>query len=389
MPSRLVVYGFVINLFIGVVYAWSVISHQLTSQLGWTIAEANAPFAAHASLTSVLFIVSGGLRDRYGARLTLCSGVALFALGLFLSSFTSTSSELMISFSLISGVGSSLCLSSIIPTVLLSTKPIKRSKASGVIVSGFALSPLLFAPLLNLLFANFGFYHSLELLGVITFVVTFPIAWKLTANARRAHTAVIKATESDSPLLKTLQTRSYYAIWVAKVAIMATAFMFIGNVINIAHSFTPISNLFYLTSLFAVSNFFGRISSGFAVEKIGESATILTLLLIQAINLLLFLSHQSLVMFTVGVVIAGYSFGGAFGLLPALVANKFGLKYYGLNWGATSFAAAMGSYFAHLTVDMSHQIYGDYTLAFLALASLNLVALVFFKFNFKTASTSD
>lgn len=389
MPSRLVLYGFIVNFFIGVVYAWSVISHQLTSDWGWTVAEANAPFAAHTSLTSVLFIIAGGMRDKLGARLTLCSGVTLFSLGLFLSGFTSTSSELMISFSLISGVGSSLCLSSIIPTVLLSTKSIKRSKASGLILSGFALSPLFFAPLLNLLFIHFGLFQSLELLGVITFIVTFPLAWKLTASNKKRNSIVINTSQFDSPLLKTLQTRAYYAIWVAKLAIMATAFMFIGNVINIAHSLTSIPNLFYLTSLFAVSNFCGRISSGFWVEKMGESITIQVLLFIQALNLIFFLDYQSYFALTLGVALAGYCFGGAFGLLPALVANKFGLKHYGLNWGALSFAAAMGSSFAHLTVDTSHQMYGDYTLTFFALAAFNLVAIIFFKFNFKTASTSD
>lgn len=386
MSNRLVMYGFVVNFFIGVVYAWSVISHQLISNWGWTVAEANAPFAAHASLTSILFIIAGGMRDKLGARLTLCSGVTLFSLGMFLSGSTSTSSELMVSFSLISGIGSSLCLSSIVPTVLLSTKPIKRSKASGLIVSGFALSPLFFAPILNLLFANFGLHHSLELLGAITFVVAFPIAWKLTANAKRSNITAVNANQTDSPLLKTLQTRAYYAIWMAKIAIMATAFMFIGNVINIAHSLTSLPNLFYLTSLFAVANFFGRISSGFMAEKVGESTTIPALLFIQSLNLVFFLNYQSYAALTLGVAVAGYCFGGAFGLLPALVANKFGLKHYGLNWGALSFAAAMGSYLAHLTVDMSHRMYGDYTLTFLALAGLNLVALLFFKFNFKAAS---
>lgn len=381
-------YGFIVNLFVGVTYAWSVISHHLIYNLDWTVAEANAPFTAYASLTSILFIIAGGLRDKFGARLTLCIGVTLFSLGVFLSGETSSSFELIISFSLISGIGSSLCLSSIVPTVLLETKPKERPKASGLIVSGFAISPLFFAPLLTLSLTKLGFQHTLELTGLVTLIVTLPLAWKLTTNNKRHSVVAIKANQADSPLLKTLQTRSYYAIWIAKVAIMGTAFMFIGNIINVAYSLTSTPNLFYLTSLFALANFTGRITSGFLVEKVGESTTILTLLFVQALNLIFFIEYQSHIFLSVGVAVAGYCFGGSFGLLPALVANKFGLKHFGVNWGSTSLAAAAGSYLAHLLVDVSHQAYGDYTLTLLALAGSNLGALIFFKFNFTSIPTS-
>ncbi|GEM79019.1 hypothetical protein VSU01S_12640 [Vibrio superstes NBRC 103154] len=163
--------------------------------------------------------------------------------------------------------------------------------------------------------------------------------------------------------------------------------MFIGNVINIAHSLTSFPNLFYLTSLLAVANFCGRLSSGFLVGKMGDSATVLTLLLVQILNLIFFSNYQSYASITLGVLVAGYCFGGAFGLLPALVANRFGLKHFGINWGVTSIAAAIASYLAHFMVDISQQLYGDYTLTLFALAALNLGAVIFFKLNFKTAST--
>src|SRR5690625_6262498 len=81
--------GTVINLCLGVLYAWSVFSKALQDNLGFTATETSIPYSVAVIVFALFMVPAGIMLDRLGPRLLLLLsgimiGIGMVVAGLFL-----------------------------------------------------------------------------------------------------------------------------------------------------------------------------------------------------------------------------------------------------------------------------------------------------------------
>jgi OFA family oxalate/formate antiporter-like MFS transporter len=81
--------------------------------------------------------------------------------------------------------------------------------------------------------------------------------------------------------------------------------------------------------------------------------------------------------FLIVLVVVGLCFGGFMGIFPSIIADAFGTRSLGMNYGvvftAFGFAAIVGPRLAATMKDVHH---GNYTYALLIAAALNLLGII-------------
>src|SRR5512140_3553501 len=104
--------GVTMNLALGILYAWSMFSKQLTEAVerggfGWTKTQATLPYTIAIACFALMMVPAGRLQDRLGPRLVASAGGVLTGLGLIVASFATPQRVLpaLIGFGLLAGTG--------------------------------------------------------------------------------------------------------------------------------------------------------------------------------------------------------------------------------------------------------------------------------------------
>ncbi|MFH1923451.1 MAG: MFS transporter [Planctomycetota bacterium] len=97
--------GLGINLALGVLYTWSVISKGVPDDWGWSQADKSWPYAVACLVFCLVMVPAGQMQDKLGPRLVATIGGILVGLGMILASFTTTSLGYVLGFGVMAGAG--------------------------------------------------------------------------------------------------------------------------------------------------------------------------------------------------------------------------------------------------------------------------------------------
>jgi OFA family oxalate/formate antiporter-like MFS transporter len=117
--------------------------------------------------------------------------------------------------------------------------------------------------------------------------------------------------------------------------------------------------------LYAASNAMGRFLWGAVSDRIGGANTLIVIFVLVAAMLGLLASTGSVNGFVVGMCGIGLAFGGVMGVFPSIVAARFGVKYFGENYGIMFCGYALAAFIGpRLGASMAAANGGDFTRAF-------------------------
>jgi MFS transporter, OFA family, oxalate/formate antiporter len=164
--------GFLLQVALGAVYAWSVFRLPLTKQFGWSISEVTLTFTISIFVLGVAAFFGGLWLNRRGPRIVALTGGFLYGLGVFLASFSDHKLWwLYLSYGVIGGAG--VGLSYIVPVaVLVKWFPDRRGLITGVAVGGFGAGALVTAPVATHLIQSVGVLSTFAYLGIGLLIVT-------------------------------------------------------------------------------------------------------------------------------------------------------------------------------------------------------------------------
>ncbi len=379
--SRILIAGVFINLCIGVLYAWSVISKALVSEMGWSTTSAGLPYTVGVVAFSVGMLVAGNLQDRMGPRKMALVGIIMIGAGLMLSSFAATPVMLVLTFGVLAGTGIGATYSCLSPTAMKWFHPSKKGMVNGLLAGGFGMAPLYLAPLCTVLIEKIGISGTFLALGGGVLAISFPLALTLVTpgadyrpQAPAGYQAAAKAVSNDFDWCAMLKTRQFYLMLVAFAFASSAGLMLIGNISNIAALQGNIASAASLVSILAVANTFGRILMGMLSDKIGRPQTLFLAIALQTLNMVLFTMYTTMPGFICGAVLAGIGYGALLSVFPSMIADYYGIKNYGTNfgvlflaWGASGF---MGPVMAGYIVDTT----GSFSLAYVISAVMLVIA---------------
>ena len=114
--------------------------------------------------------ITSALCRRFGCRKVAMSGGLISSAAMFATSFADSLILIYLSYSVLWGLGSSLCY---VPTYLMIDMYFDRHKslANGLITAGSAIGALVMGPTLNVLLESFGWRKTMQFLGGCTFIL--------------------------------------------------------------------------------------------------------------------------------------------------------------------------------------------------------------------------
>ena len=391
-----------INLCIGVLYAWSVIKSQLMAPVseggfGWSSTEAGIPYTVAIISLATAMLFGGRLQDKLGPRIVVMIGGALAGVGIALSGFVGNSLiGMCLCFGVLGAAGMGFGYGSVTPPAIKWFHPTKKGMISGLVVAGFGISPVYFAPLANMMMINFGIERALLFMGISIFVITVTAAQfiknppagyvpptpskikKATANA----SATAAAPPVDHTRIEMLRTPRFYLMFTMFLMTASVGLMFIGNMTKIAQTqvgITDSSTLALMVSFLAITNTLGRIVGGTVSDKIGRFRALYMVFIIQAVNLAVFMFYSNMFLLLIGIIGVGFCFGTLLSVFPALTADQYGLKNIGANYGVMFMAWGFAGLIAPTIANYLYDLQGNFNTAYIMCACV-MVVMIFVNF---------
>ncbi|MCG3863344.1 MULTISPECIES: OFA family MFS transporter [unclassified Photobacterium] len=376
--------GFCINLCMGILYAWSVFKKALVVDLGWSNADASLPYTVAIITFSLSLLVAGILQDRMGPRRVLILGTVMVGLGMIISSFATSPMLLIITFGILTGSGIGFGYACLSPSAMKWFHPSKKGLVNGLIAAGFGLAAVYLAPLTSFLIKEVGINTSFLVLGIAVLVIAVPLACTIN-NPPAGYTPEVPAgydvnnksgNVADLNWRSMLKTPQFYSLWVMYAFASASGLMIIGNITSIAATQANIADAAYLVVILAIFNSGGRVAAGILSDKIGGIKTLMIAFIMQAINMVMFATFTSDFTLIIGAAVAGIGYGTLLAVFPSIIADFYGLKNYGANYGVLYTAWGVSGFIGPVVAAFAVDTTGTYTLAYSVCSIMLGVAVV-------------
>ena len=390
-----------INLVLGVLYAWGVIGKVLADKQtgwGWDKATTALPFTVSTAAFAITMIFAGRMQDKIGPRLVAMLGGVILGGGLILTSFIDKNSSLaifgltlnapalmVITYGIIGGIGIGLGYSATTPPCIKWFPPAQKGLIAGLVVAGVGLAAVWISPLTSYLLKEFGISKSFLFLGggaiaIVSVLSQFlknppadfvPAASPVTPG----HKPVI-AAKHDYDWREMLSTRQFWQLWLMFILAASAGLMIIAHAGIIAREQANLSWSFMPIVLLAIFNTAGRIVGGYISDRIGRTQTMVLAFVLQAVNMFIFAQYTTPGTLLFGAAFTGLCYGTIFTLMPMAIADFYGLKNLGMNYGIlfTGFglAGVVGPIVGGIIRDRS----GTYSTSYLISACLLTAAAV-------------
>ena len=380
--------GFLLQVALGAVYAWSVFRNPLTKQFGWSIAQVTWTFTIAIFVLGVASFFGGLWLNRKGPRIVALTGGFLYGLGVFLASFSAHKLWwLYLSYGVIGGIG--LGFSYIVPVaVLVKWFPDRRGLITGIAVGGFGAGALVTAPVATYLIQNphVGVLKTFAYLGIAYLVVTMvtglfmqnpPSGWKPAGWTPSAAQSKQRATK-DYTLSTALGTWQWWALWlllflnttagISLISQEAPLFQKLGSATAVVAA--------GMVGIVSIGNAAGRIFWAWVSDGITRRWAFGLMFILQFGLFWLLPSLSSITVITVVAFLILMCYGGGFGTMPAFAADYFGSKNVGPIYGLMLTAWGFASYFGPQLIVKLLGPTGSYGRGLHTIAIIMIISLV-------------
>jgi MFS transporter, OFA family, oxalate/formate antiporter len=379
--------GLGVNLMLGTLYAWGVISAALMNR-GWSATATQIPYMVACAMFAFSMVPGGKLQDKLGPKKIIMGSAVLAGIGLTLSGMLLTPVTLTITFGIIFGIAMGTGYSAPTPAAVKWFHPSKRGVVSGIVVSGFGLAPVYIGPLTTNLIGNYGIETTFFVLGGAFFIgimalsqlIKNPPEGYLPPQPEAGETIKVKPSFSTTATKEfksgeMMKTRQFKMIWSMFACGTFAGLLIIGQLSNIGFEQAGITNGFILAAFYAVFNAFGRVQWGIISDRIGRTKSLLAMFLLQVLAYILLPFATTPVILMLGVSTVGFTFGGMLTVFPAITGDYFGMKNFGVNYGFVITAWGIGGVFGPLVGGLIRDFTGGYTNSYLISGLLSLVGV--------------
>lgn len=380
--------GVGLNLALGILYAWSIFSKQLTEPLekggyGWTRTQATLPYTIAIACFALMMVPAGRLQDKLGPRLIATVGGALTGLGLFVASFASPAAAwpAMVGFGLLAGTGFGLGYAAATPAAVKWFPPEKKGLITGIVVGGFGVAPVYISPLAKHLLAAHGPATSFRILAAAFSVAMLGLAQLIQDPPNAGQRKAAAAGDRDATWQQMIRTPTFWSLYLQYAFAATAGLMIIGHLAKIvAVQSGGAVTAGLVLPLLAVFNAGGRVAAGVISDRIGRMITVAFVCILQAFNMAFFASYATEAGFLLGAALVGFNYGACLSLFPSSTADQWGTRNLGLNYGILFTAWGVGGVFGPMLASWIADSQGSYALAYhvasLLLAAATVLALL-------------
>ena len=381
-------------------YAWTLFVQPMQAANKWALSDIQFAFTLFILFQTWVQPLDGWFIDKLGPRGFITAAGLLCGLG-WAGMGYATSLPMLYVLYCTAGVGAAFVYSGSIGSALKWFKD-RRGLASGIMAAGFGGGTALFIPFISSMIASRGYQAAFISTGIfqgviIALVAQFlrhPPAEPATAGAKAAPGAKAAGSQLGKRQFTTmemLRTPQFYVMYVMFVLMATGGLLVTANAGPMSRSWGLTAGALTLAAtLSPLANGASRIFWGWASDKLGREATMVTAFLLQAICLVLVVTvgEGSGGMFALTLVLVYFTWGEIYSLFPSMSADYFGTRSatanYSILYTAKGTAAIIGGWVGALLYEQS----GSWSMGFYGSAAMALIAAVM-AFGLKSSRASD
>jgi MFS transporter, OFA family, oxalate/formate antiporter len=402
-----IVLGFIINICLGSVYAFSVFKVPIqkwfadTHQVTVGSFEGNLPFMIFLAFFAIMMFFGGRVIEKLGPKKIGIIGGILVGLGWILAGILPTIWHsiwaVVITYGMIGGGGVGLAYGGPI-AVAAKWFPDKKGLAVGLTLAGFGGSPFISAYVASALIKAFNPLTTFIYMGIAFVIIVillslflkFPVAgWKPAGWAPKTTGAAAVAELTTSEMIK---TPTFWGLFLAFTIGSLAGLMAIGISSPVGTEVIKLEAAVAagLVGVFAIFNGLGRPLFGWLTDKITPrwAALVNLAVILVAAALMLQAGAGTLVLYVICFCLLWLCLGGWLAIAPTATTIFFGAKNYARNYGVVFFSYGIGAILGGIISGLAKDIFGDYSKAFIiagALAAVAIILAIFLMKPFKKA----
>ncbi|MGD9200557.1 MAG: MFS transporter, partial [Chitinispirillia bacterium] len=255
--------GLGINLALGILYTWSVISQNIPAEWGWNESDKSWPYSVACLTFCLVMVPAGRMQDKISPKIVATIGGILVGCGFIIASMTTSLIGFIFSFGILAGAGIGFGYASCTPPAVKWFPSKKTGLIAGIVVSGFGLASVYAAPLTKFLITSYGFKSAMLFLGITFLFVVVILAQLLNVPKKpiqfteenvQKSTAEKQSKTVDFSPKQMLSTPQFYLIWFMYACGAGAGLMIISKLAAIADIQVGISLGFVLVAVLAVGN---------------------------------------------------------------------------------------------------------------------------------------
>ncbi|MFD1615314.1 OFA family MFS transporter [Gelatiniphilus marinus] len=360
--------GFLSNLSVGILYTWSnlkdAIEYTLDPATGerlysaWDVSQLNMPYSIGGAVFAIFLIFAGRLQDKIGPKKVMILGISMVGLSTIVSGLIVHIPILFyITFGVVLGAGLAFVYDCPRPAAMKWFHPSKKGLINGLVVAGFGLGALWLGFVEVYLLESLGLSleTTLMILGGLILVIGIPCAMNVidppkgyvppTPEGYDPSKSKVAAKSPSVSLATTARTPQAWMLLVIYAFMCSAGALVISNATDLMrvvpdggetgiYAATILGILGLMVPLTSVTNSIGRASGGIISDKIGRKQTYWLMHAIAALNMLGFAYvYNTPTLVVIGITLACVTYGSTLSVTPTIVADYFGLKNYGANYG--------------------------------------------------------
>jgi len=389
--------GLSINLALGILYTWSVISNGIPAEWGWTEVQKALPYSIACIVFAIMMVPAGRIQDRIGPRwVALAGGVAVGA-GMIMTSFVSSVAGFVLGFGVLAGAGIGMAYASATPPAVKWFPPKRTGLIAGIVVSGFGLASVYISPLAKYLIGTYGVQTSLLIFGSAFLLVVSAFSQLLvnppagfkpesSTGGGSAGKSAPASQAKDYSWQEMLKTPQFYALWVMYAFGAGAGLMIIGKLAKIVNIQAGMTKGFWMVAILAVGNAAGRVIAGVLSDRIGRTMTMFIVFLFQAAMMFSLPFVSTPAVFVIISMILGFNYGANLSLFPSATKDFFGMKNFGVNYGLVFTAWGVGGLVLPIVSGKVFDATGSFDLAY-TIAGICLLIAAGLSFTVKAPTT--
>ena len=376
-------------LFVGVIYAWSILKVPLATEFGWTASQLAVNYTIMMCFFCLGSLTSGWLTKKWKLhQLLLLSGTMIligYALLAILPGGSLTALYLL--YGVVIGGGIGISYNSLLATGN-SWFPDRKGVSSGLMMMSFGFSTMLLGKLAAHLFdmPSFGWRKTFLLLG-ISIAVVLAVCARIVRRPDASDQLPERAAKNDKDDVQPMELMAKEMLrrptfWIYYVygflnASVGSAVISFAKELTITLGSTEQAAVL-LVGVLSICNGFGRILCGISFDFVGRRKTMILATVITVLApaiMLVAIAGGSLPLATASLCLTGISYGTNPTISAAFMSSFYGMKDYALNYSISNTKLLFSSLTATAAAALLSST-GSYFAPFVLLLVMSLLSLV-------------
>lgn len=384
--------GFILLIFLGMIYAWSIFIKPLEMEFGWLRSQTSLIFTISMIGFCVGNLAAGQITPKTSPKVSILISAVVIGIGFIASSFTSSLPWIYISYGVACGFAVGIGANTILSTTLKWFAD-RQGVASGALLMGFGFGSMVLSPFVTMLLGSIGWRKTFFVLGIIFFVLLF-IGAMIVKNPSKEFSdeLVEKARKNkvishrDFETKEMLHCSSFWIFMAWTVLIGAGSLALISNAVPAASDILIVSMseeeaiIAATAAMGMISTFngLGRLALGVIWDKKGYRVSLMIISVAYGISMaacaIATMSLQ-ITLLVVGFIILGMTYGGSMSVTSAMVGSFFGTKHYSINYACASCNLIVAASIGPTLIGRLRTSSGSYLSSFWVILGLSVCAL--------------